>query len=185
MAHIGSGVEYGLHCLLWLVGSSEPASSRDLADLQGVSTSFVAKIFSKLEKAGIVSALEGLRGGYRLARPADRITVLDVVDAIEGEKPLFDCQEIRERCAAFGGRPPAWATDGVCSIHAVMLRAERIMREELGRTTVADLAGTVSRKAPADFPVVVHGWLADRLASRKAPRGPQARDGPDPRRRRT
>ena len=186
MAHIGSGVEYGLHCLLWLVGPNrEPASSRDLADLQGVSASFVAKIFSKLEKAGIVTASEGLRGGYRLACPADQITVLDVVDAIEGEKPLFDCQEIRGRCAVFGGKPPAWSINGVCSIHAVMLRAERTVREELGRTTIADLAHTVGGKAPADFPVMIQGWLADRIASRKEPRRPEARDSPLSRRRRT
>ena len=93
MAHLGSSVEYGLHCLLWLVDPmAGPASSRDLAELQGVSPSFIAKIFPRLEKAGIVEASEGVRGGYRLARPANEITVLDVVDAIEGKKPLFDCQ---------------------------------------------------------------------------------------------
>ena len=108
MAHLGSSVEYGLHCLLWLVGPlAEPASSRDLADLQGLSPSFVAKILPKLEKAGIVCASEGVRGGYRLAADPSEITVLDVVDAIEGNKPLFDCQEIRGRCAVFRGRAPA------------------------------------------------------------------------------
>src|SRR5262249_33649756 len=102
MAHLGSSVEYGLHCLLWLVGPlAEPASSRDLADLQGVSPSFLAKIFPKLEKAGIVHASEGVRGGYLLARTPSEISVLDVVEAIEGKKPLFDCQEIRGRCAVF------------------------------------------------------------------------------------
>ena len=126
MAYIGTGVEYGLHCLLWLVEQPPgPPSSRDLAALQGFSPSFVAKILPKLEKAGILTASEGLRGGYRLARPADQVSVLDVVDAIEGQKPLFDCQEVRERCVLFGSEPPAWATGGVCSIHAVMLRAER------------------------------------------------------------
>lgn len=184
MAHIGSGVEYGLHCLLWLVGPNrEPASSRDLADLQGVSASFVAKIFAKLQKAGIVTASEGLRGGYRLGRPAEHITVLDVVDAIEGEKPLFDCQQIRGRCAVFGGKPPAWSTNGVCGIHAVMLRAERTMRDELGRTTIADLVRTVANKASADFPDTIQGWLAERMASRKETQGPVARDSPRRRRR--
>src|SRR5262249_23506640 len=130
MALFGSSVEYGLHCLLWLVGPiSEPASSRDLADLQGVSQSFMAKIMPKLEKAGIVDASEGIRGGYRLARPASEISFLDVVDAIEGEKPIFDCQDIRGRCAVFDGKAPSWATEGVCAIHAVMLRAEKMMRE--------------------------------------------------------
>jgi Rrf2 family protein len=96
MAHLSSKVEYGLHCLLWLVDPrEEPASSRDLAELQGISPTFVAKIFPKLEKAGIVVAVGGVRGGYQLGRPAGEISVLDVVDAIEGGKPLFECQEIR------------------------------------------------------------------------------------------
>lgn len=164
---MGSGVEYGLHCLLWLVGSpGEMASSRDLAELQGISPSFVAKIFPKLEKAGIVAATQGLRGGYCLARSADRISVLDVVDAIEGEKPLFDCQEIRGRCAMFGGAPPAWSTSSVCAIHAVMLRAEKSMRQELANTTLADLSGTVSAKAPSGFLIEIQDWLAGRAAAR-------------------
>ncbi len=167
MAHLGSGVEYGLHCLLWLVGShSEPASSRDLADLQGVSPSFVAKIFPKLEKAGIVRASEGVRGGYCLALAPAQITVLDVVDAIEGKKPLFDCQEIRGRCAVFGGKAPSWSTKGLCAIHAVMLRAEQSMKGELARTTLADLAKTVGRKAPPSFSAGIQAWLADRATAR-------------------
>lgn len=178
MAHLGNSVEYGLHCLLWLTGpQAGPASSRDLAELQGVSTSFLAKIFPKLEKAGIVSASEGIRGGYRLARAPDRITVLDVVDAIEGDKPLFECQEIRGRCAVFGGKPPGWATDGVCAIHAVMLRAEKRMREELAATTLADLARSLDGKMPATMPGQIEAWFAARGAARTAapPDGPKRR----------
>ncbi len=167
MAHLSSKVEYGLHCLLWLVDSNEePASSRDLAELQGISPSFVAKIFPKLEKARLVVASGGVRGGYRLARPADRISVLDVVDAIEGLKPLFDCQEIRGRCAVFGDKAPAWSTNGVCAIHAVMLRAEQSMRAELRRTSLQDIAQTVGRKSPADFGFQVRGWLSGRAGAR-------------------
>jgi Rrf2 family protein len=173
VAHLGSSVEYGLHCLLWLVGPlAEPASSRDLADLQGLSPSFVAKILPKLEKAGIVRASEGVRGGYRLAMAPSEISVLHVVDAIEGKKPLFDCQEIRGRCAVFQGRAPAWSTNGVCTIHAVMLRADQSMRNELGRTTLADLAKTVARKAPPSFAEDIRNWLTGRATARseRAPR---------------
>ena len=167
MAHLGNGVEYGLHCLLWLVNSQgDPASSRDLAEFQGISASFLAKIFPKLEKAGIVLSSEGIRGGYRLARAPQQITVLDVVDAIEGNKSLFDCQEIRSRCALFGDRVPGWATDGVCAIHAVMLRAEKRMREELAATTLADLAGVLGGKMPATMPDQVRSWLSDRSTAR-------------------
>ncbi|MET0153463.1 MAG: Rrf2 family transcriptional regulator [Candidatus Binatia bacterium] len=184
MAHLGSSVEYGLHCLLWLVGPlSEPASSRDLAELQGVSPSFVAKIMPKLEKAGIVRASEGVRGGYQLALAPAHITVLEVVDAIEGKKPLFDCQEIRGRCAVFGGKAPPWSRKGLCAIHAVMLRAEQSMREELARTTLADLAKTVGRKAPPRFFAGIRDWFAGRATARVERERPLRRRRPSSERR--
>ncbi len=107
MAHLSSAVEYALHCLLWIVPSlDERPSTRDLAELQGVSPSFLAKIFQKLEKAGIVEAAEGFRGGYHLARSPEHITILDVVDAIEGATPLFNCQENSRSMRAIRRNPP-------------------------------------------------------------------------------
>lgn len=174
MAHITTSVEYAIHCLLWLVGTDDTAlSSRDLAELQGISPSFVAKILPKLEKAGIVVANEGVRGGYRLSRPPEQISFLQIVDAIEGEKPLFDCQEIRSRCAVFDDKPPEWSVAGVCAIHAVMLKAEQAMRAELAANTLADVARTVERKAPTEFFVQIQDWVSDRIDSRKPGRPPK------------
>ena len=77
MAHLTVSVEYGIHCLLWLAGPDRaPVSSRDLAELQGISTSFVAKIFPKLEKAGIVRSSEG---GLRKARNLCLAALLEAV----------------------------------------------------------------------------------------------------------
>jgi len=167
MAHLTVNVEYGIHCLLWLVHSGDtPVSSRDLADLQGISHSLLAKIFPKLEKAGIVRAAEGVRGGYVLGRPAAEISFLQIVDAIEGRKPLFDCQEIRGRCAVFGNVPPDWATGGVCAVHAVMLRAEKAMRDTLARQSLAALSEALDDKAPPEFGIEVGTWLGARLADR-------------------
>ena len=175
MAQMTTSTEYGMHCLLWLVVADDtPLSSRDLAELQGISPSFLAKIFPKLEKAGIVHATGGVRGGYRLARAPEKISFLEIVDAIEGRKPLFECQEIRGRCAVFGGKPPAWATGGVCSIHAVMLRAEKSMRDTLAAETLADVAKSVGRKAPAAFPHDIRAWLDARVSKRGAARKREA-----------
>ena len=107
---------------------------------------FVAKIFSKLEKAGIVESSGGIRGGYRLARAPQDITVLDVVDAVEGEKSLFECQEVRGRCALFEDNPPKWASRGVCGIHAVMLNAQKVLRDELSKSSLASLSGRPRKK---------------------------------------
>jgi len=178
MAHLTVSVEYGIHCLLWLVNSGEaPLSSRDLADLQGISHSLVAKIFPKLEKAGIVRASEGVRGGYVLARPAEEISFLQIVDAIEGRKPLFDCQEIRGRCAVFENAPPAWATGGVCAVHVVMLQAEKAMRDTLGRQSLGALAEAFAGAVPPEFATGVGAWIGARIEGRaRKPRASETSD---------
>ena len=129
MSLYGASAEYGLHCLLYLVDPPPGVtpSSRDLAEFQGVSPSYLAKLFTQLEKAGLVASSEGTAGGYRLARPIDEITVLDVVDALEGGKPLFQCREVRDRCvlgschvrravAAFApSMPSCWRANVACA----------------------------------------------------------------------
>jgi len=175
MAHLTVSVEYGIHSLLWLASSDgRPMSSRDLADLQGISHSYLAKIFPKLEKAEIVRASDGVRGGYLLAKEPAEISFLDMVDAIEGRKPLFDCQDIRGRCALFGGETPEWASGGVCSIHAVMLRAEKAMRNALASQSLADIGQAVGRKAPPEFSGDLRDWIGTRLGNRVPKRGGRA-----------
>ena len=179
MAHITTSVEYAIHGLLWLVANNDkPLSSRDIADLQVISPSFLAKIFPKLEKAGIVAASEGVRGGYRLARPADQISFLEIVDAIEGKKPLFDCQDVRGRCAVYGDTAPGWALAGVCAVHAVMLQAEHAMRQALAAQTLGDVADRFNRAAPGPFFTDVQNWIEQRVDDRTARVGRRSRDTP-------
>jgi rrf2 family protein (putative transcriptional regulator) len=170
MSHISTGVEYGLHSLLYLVRADagvEEASVRDLAEFQGISVEFLAKLFTKLARAGLVTATEGVKGGYRLAKAGSRISVFDVIVAIDGDKPLFDCRQIRTRCAIFGENPPGWTTRGVCSIHAVMLSAEKAMREELKTHTLDELAQRVVDKSTGNYGKQVVHWLSDRSANRR------------------
>jgi len=170
MSFISTGVEYGLHCLLYLTAPAAHASApgvRDLAELQGVPAEYLAKVFTKLSKAGLVVATEGARGGFALARPAEEISFLDVVHAIDGNKALFECREIRNRCAVFDAEPPAWATSGVCSIHAVMQAAEQRMKDELAAHSLAQLAAQVVAKAPASFSPKIARWLDERTLNRR------------------
>ncbi|MDE1166136.1 MAG: Rrf2 family transcriptional regulator [Pseudomonas sp.] len=165
MSLYSAGVEYGIHCLLFLVGSggeSREASVRDLAELQGVPQDYLAKIFTKLAKAKLVAATEGVKGGFRLARPADEISILDIVNAIDGQKLIFDCREIRGRCALFEGAPPAWALDGGCAVHGAMQTAQKRMEEALAQQTILDLARKLGRKAPAEFAGQVDEWISGR-----------------------
>lgn len=162
MALYSAGVEYGIHCLLFLTdekGDSRGASVRTLAELQGVPPELLAKVFTRLAKANLVVATEGVRGGFKLARPANEISVLDIVRAIDGDKAIFECREVRGRCAIFDDSPPDWAMRGTCSIHAVMLTAQKRMEEALAQQTVLDLARGVGRKAPPAFGEAVVRWL--------------------------
>src|SRR5471032_1316891 len=115
MSHISTGVEYALHCLLFLAdlpADAPEASAKDLAELQGIPGEYAAKLFTKLNKAGLVAASEGVKGGFALAKAPQHISVLDVVDAVDGEKSLFNAAKSARaaRCLAMprrAGRPRA------------------------------------------------------------------------------
>ncbi len=180
----GATVEYGIHCMLWLIAPREkPVSSRDLAELQGVPSTLMARVMPRLEKAGLVVSTSGISGGYRLAKAPQDITVLDIIDAIDGGKNVFDCKDVRRNCALFGGNAPPWITNGVCGVHAVMLRAEKSMRNEMGRATLQDLATGFGAQAPADFGENVGRWLDDRATNRELARISAVKDSSRNRRR--
>lgn len=132
------GVEWALHCAwtLALGGSSDPLSTRQLAVLYDLPETYLAKLLTALVRAGLLTATTGPRGGFRLARSSNAITVADVVIAIEGRSALFPCAEIRQR-----GPVPLTgsACRRPCGIAQVMSRAERAWRAELSATTIADL----------------------------------------------
>ncbi|WP_082453011.1 Rrf2 family transcriptional regulator [Sphingomonas sp. Leaf208] len=74
MSHISTAVEYALHTLLYIIDLPDDAaapSSKDLATLRALPVKFMAGVTTKLNKAGIVVATEGMRGGIRLARSAE------------------------------------------------------------------------------------------------------------------
>jgi Rrf2 family protein len=144
---LSEGVEWGLHCavLVALVPPGQALPAGRLAEYHGVPTPYLAKHLQALARAGILDSGPGARGGYRLARPAADVSVLDVVEAIDGTEPAFRCTEIRRRgptrLAAREYRVP-------CSIHAVMADADDAWRAELRRTSIADLVAMVGASAP-------------------------------------
>lgn len=138
LMELTNGVEWSLHCawLLSLLPDGAALSGRRLAEFHGLPETYLAKVLKSLTKAGILAATTGPRGGYRLARAAADITVLELVEAVEGTAPLFDCQEIRQRGPA--ALTPQ-ACKRRCGIAQVMQRAEQAWRAELAAATVGDL----------------------------------------------
>ena len=165
MSFFSSGVEYGIHGLMCMVdarGNTQEMSVREIAELHGIPYVLLGKIFTRLAKAGLVESIEGRGGGFRLVRPAEEITVLDVVRAIDDEKKLFECREIRQRVAVFYDQPPIWTCDSPCSVRAVMDNAQLRMEEALAQHTILDLTRRMLKKAPNTYVVEVQDWLAER-----------------------
>jgi Rrf2 family protein len=136
---LSAGVEWALHCCVVLSQADHPVPSARLADLHGVSKTYLAKHLQLLARAGIAEPSEGRDGGYALLRDASRITVLDVVQAIDGGQPAFRCTEIRQQGEL--ALPPEECR-APCGIAKVMATAEGAWRASLAKTTIADLAGS-------------------------------------------
>ncbi|MGL6119663.1 MAG: RrF2 family transcriptional regulator, partial [Fusobacteriaceae bacterium] len=128
------GVEYALHCLLYIVKMKDKnyVGIKDLAEFQGVSESYLAKIFTKLGKVGITKSVSGVKGGYELARSAKNISFWDVVEAVEGKEPLFQCAEIRQKTILLDpNNLPDTHTKCPCFIKIVMQEGENKMKNYL------------------------------------------------------
>ncbi len=133
------GVEYAIHCLIYMVDLEEGKSIgvRDLAAFQGISESYLSKTFAKLAKCGIVKSASGVRGGYSLGRDAHDIDFWDVIEAVEGNSPLFQCQEIRRNNIFLDkDNLPEEYTKSPCLICEVMNEGENAMKQYFRTKTI-------------------------------------------------
>lgn len=161
---LGDGVEQAIHSVGMLAGLSEGGvlSAAALAEFHGVSTSYLLKHLQSLSSAGIVATVPGPKGGYRLGRATDKITLLDIVLAVEGPQPAFRCAEIRQR----GPNPlPGRYFTKPCGINAAMLKAEKVYRAELAKTSIADILGDLA--ANDDGGIAARGCAFLELNERK------------------
>jgi Rrf2 family protein len=93
--------QYALRAMIVLSkGDKTPISLRFIAKKEGISFDYLEKIFSKLEKNGLIGSKRGATGGYFLVRSADKITLKDIFDATEESISVVDCQE--EKCPRDG-----------------------------------------------------------------------------------
>nr|WP_245304187.1 Rrf2 family transcriptional regulator [Hoeflea olei] len=136
---MSDGVEAALHSALVLAGlpRGKVLAGKSLAELHGVSGSYLLKHLRALAAASLIEAVPGPRGGYRLARAPERITLLDLVEAIDGPEPAFVCREIRRRGPGKAKDPCVYKTD--CFIKTRMLAAEQAWRSALRGQTLQDL----------------------------------------------
>ena len=123
--------EYGLLALIDLgVRYGEgPVSAREVSERQSIPLKFLEQLLAALRKAGLVCASRGSHGGFALTRDPGSISVLEVVEALEGPLAPTSCD---------GGQ--LCGRSGACAAASVWTRATDALRDVFLTTTLADLS---------------------------------------------
>lgn len=154
---MSEGVEWAMHCcvnLSW-VAPDQAVTAAKLAAFYELPTAYLNKQLQALARADIVVSTPGPRGGFRLARSPERISLMDIVTAIEGPDEAFRCTEIRHQGpGAVGRNNPV-----PCLIDEAMRRADVLWRRELAAKTIADICQEVEERVPGRA-AQVRNWYA-------------------------
>jgi Rrf2 family protein len=124
---------YAIHAVVYLAKHKEDnlVASRQIANAQGLPERFLVKVLKPLVSAQVLQSLRGPNGGYRLARPPRSITLLEIVEAVEGpirgQVPLLEATNGDDR---FTRR-----------LEAVCTETADLVRERLQKVRLSDLAG--------------------------------------------
>lgn len=123
--------DYAVRAMLALARAprAERLSVRRIAEAMDIPGRFLPQVMTDLVRAGLVEAISGRSGGYRLTRPASHISLLQVVEAVEGDS--------RRRTCVLRGGP--CGLDGHCDVHDVFFAAQDAMLSTLSSASLASL----------------------------------------------
>lgn len=124
--------EYAIRCVLYLSQHRDRTviARKEIAEAMDIPAQFLGKVAQQLAKAGLIAIRQGAHGGYELVGSPEKITLLAVIEAIDGEIYLNDCIH----------RPDSCDRQCYCSVHPVWEKARRQLRDTLAGTTLARLA---------------------------------------------
>ncbi|WP_434723949.1 RrF2 family transcriptional regulator [Mesorhizobium sp. RIZ17] len=156
-----SQVEWALHCCAILSGVPEGRylSTKALAELHGLPKEYLSKALQSLSQAGLVDTTLGPSGGYRLAKPPEQMTFLDIVEAVEGKGRTFVCNNIRENNPCL---PENYCYSGPCAVARIMWEADEAWRDKLRSVTLSDLGRMLVQETPAALWKDTFDWVLDR-----------------------
>jgi Rrf2 family protein len=140
---VSAKVDYALRAMLELAAAGGLVKAERVATAQGIPQKFLENILLDLRHAELVTSQRGVEGGYALGRPANEITVADVIRAVEG--PIASVRGERPDGLAYAG--PAVALKGT------WLELRTAMRSVLEGTTLADLVARASASTPDEAEV--------------------------------
>jgi FeS assembly SUF system regulator len=132
MLRITKLTDYAIVVLTNMAGPlrTGPHTARDLADRTRIPQPTVSKILKDLSRSGILVSTRGVQGGYRLARSPDAISVVDVIDAVDGPVAITECSS---------GTPTNCEHAGCCPVEANWVRINQMVRGALSTISLADM----------------------------------------------
>lgn len=139
-------VDYGVRMLVYLALRPEGtfSSTAEISSARHVPEPYLLHICSELQKAGVIESRRGPQGGHRLAKPADRITVTDIVKSLDYSLAPLTCVDDAEDCQLSGG----------CAQRDMWGEVETLLLTHLDSITVSDLA--VREKSGKGSPVEIN-----------------------------
>lgn len=123
--------EYAVRCVLYLAAQKpeEVCNRKAIATAMDIPDQFLGKIAQQLAHAGLIEVVQGSKGGLRLVKAPDKISLLDVVEAVIGEIFLNDCILRQDSCDR----------SNTCAAHSVWEKARNQLRTTLSEATFARL----------------------------------------------
>lgn len=124
--------EYAIKTLIELGGVpyGQLLSSKIISQRHNIPEDFLHKTIQMLSRAGLVATQRGIQGGVRLGRPLDKITLADVIEAMEGPIALNVCLSPGYQCE----------NQATCQVRKALARAQKAMVKELKKTSLAEMA---------------------------------------------
>lgn len=121
--------DYGLQAIFVLAQSSGVVSAKQIARKHNLPVAFVKKLLQRLCRAGLVKASVGKQGGYALARPPEKISIRELLEALEGDLALVSCLAPDHECDLADG----------CTAQRIWAQIDHKIQEALESISLKDI----------------------------------------------
>lgn len=135
---ISEAANLGMHAMILMAHQPQrPLAVRQAVEVLKVSENHLAKVLQRLARAKLVTSTRGPKGGFRLARAPDAVTLFEIYVAMEGPLPTHHCLLGAQRCR------------GDCVLGKFVEKSNRKFKKQLERTRLSDVAGALRRSDAA------------------------------------
>ena len=134
---------YGLRILMDLAlhQSEKPRLIRDIAKSQQISEKYISRLVIALRRGGMIRSVRGVNGGFHIAMKPEEITLLDVIEVMEGPLSIVDCVSTPKKCALSPN----------CAPREVWCKLNEDIRDLMRKTTLADILASYDRQQFTDY----------------------------------